>query len=561
MTDPLWLAKYPDDVQWDAGIPEGPLFAILDEAVERFPGNEAMDFLGKRYSYAELDDAVARGAAGFRALGVGKGVKVGLFLPNCPQFVIAYFGILKAGGTVVNYSPLYSEDQLAHQIEDSGTDIMVTLSLEALYPKMAALLARSRVSKLVVGTLQEALPFPKNVLFPLLKRSEIASVPEDAEHVSFARLLDNDGAGAPPEIDPHEDIAVLQYTGGTTGVSKGAMLTHANLHANTHQALMWTPGLEPGRERMMGVLPFFHVFAMTVVMNLAIALGGSIVMRPRFELDPVLDDVTKKKPTLFPGVPTMYTAIVNHPKLEKFDLTSIKVCLSGGAPLPGEIRRRFETLSGCKLVEGYGLTETSPLATANPIGGLNKEGSIGLPVPGTSIAIVDKEDPQKLLPRGEDGEICVSGPQVMKGYWGREGETAATIVDGRLLTGDVGHMDEDGYVFIIDRKKDLVLVSGFNVFPRKVEEAIYRHEAVEEVTVIGVPDDYTGEAVKAFVKLKTGQALEADALKAFLADKLGRHELPKHVEFRDELPKTMIGKLSKKELVAEEAAAREAASG
>ena len=561
MTDPLWLAKYPEGVNWDAEIPEGPLFAILDEAVERFPGNEAMDFLGKCYTYAELGDAVTRAAAGFRALGVAKGVKVGLFLPNCPQFVISFFGILKAGGTVVNYSPLYTEDQLAHQIEDSGTEIMVTLGLEALYPKMAALLDRGLVGKLVVGTLQAALPFPKSVLFPLLKRGEIARVPDDDRHVAFAKLLDNDGAGEPAAIDPRADIAVLQYTGGTTGVSKGAMLTHANLHANVHQALMWSPDLVPGEERMMGVLPFFHVFAMTVVMNLTIALGGSIVMRPRFELDPVLEDVTKKKPTLFPGVPTMYTAIVNHPKLQKFDLTSIKICLSGGAPLPGEIKRRFETLSGCKLVEGYGLTETSPLATANPFDGLNKEGSIGLPVPGTSIAIVDKEDPRKLLPQGEDGEICVSGPQVMKGYWGREEATAETVVDGRLLTGDVGHIDEEGYVFIIDRKKDLVLVSGFNVFPRKVEEGIYRHEAVEEVTVIGVPDDYTGEAVKAFVKLKEGRALDADELKDFLADKLGRHEMPKHVEFRDELPKTMIGKLSKKELVAEEEAAREAASG
>ena len=249
------------------------------------------------------------------------------------------------------------------------------------------------------------------------------------------------------------------------------------------------------------------------------------------------------------------------PKLEKFDLTSIKVCLSGGAPLPVEIKRRFETLSGCKLVEGYGLTETSPLATANPFDGLNKEGSIGLPVPGTSIAIVDKEDPHKLLPQGEDGETCVSGPQVMKGYWRRDEETAATIVDGRLLTGDVGHIDADGYVFIIDRKKNLVLVSGFNVFPRKVEEGIYRHPAVEEVTVIGVPDDYTCEAVKAFVKLKGGAALEAGELKDFLTDKLGRHEMPKFVEFRDELPKPMIGKLSKKELVAKEAAASESASG
>ena len=554
-----WLASYPGNISWDAEIPEGPLFAILDDSVRRFPTHEAMDFLGRTWSYAELGAMVDRAAAGFRRLGVDKGVKVGLFLPNCPQFVVAYFGILKAGGTVVNYSPLYSEEELAYQIEDSETDIMVTLGLAALYPKMAALLARTRVRKLVVGQLQDVLPFPKNLLFPLLKRSEIAKVPDDDEHVPFRRLLDNDGGHEPPEIDPREDIAVFQYTGGTTGVPKGAMLSHANLHANIHQALQWNPTLEPGRERMMGVLPFFHVFAMTVVMNFTIAIGGAIVMRPRFELDPVLQDITKKKPTLFPGVPTMYTAIVNHPKPGSFDLTSIKTCMSGGAPLPVEIKRRFEELSGCKLVEGYGLTESAPIAASNPFEGVNKEGSVGMPVPGTTITIVDKEDPLKILAQGEDGEICISGPQVMKGYWRQEDATAEAIVEGRLRTGDVGHLDEDGYVFIIDRKKDLVLVSGFNVFPRNVEEAIYRHPAVEEVTVIGVPDDYTGEAVKAFVKLGEGAALEADELLAFLRDKLGRHEAPKHIEFRGELPKTMIGKLSKKELVAEEAARRAAA--
>ena len=553
-----WLAAYPDNVEWDAEIPEGPLHAILDNAVARFPAGESMDFLGRTWSYAELGAMTDRAAAGFQKLGVGKGVRVGLFLPNCPQFVVSYFGILKAGGTVVNYSPLYSEEELAHQIEDSGTDIMVTLGLVALYPKMAALLERTRIRTLVVGALQDVLPFPKNLLFGLLKRSEIAKVPNDARHVPFQRLLDNDGRHATPEIDPREDVAVFQYTGGTTGVPKGAMLTHANLHANVHQAVLWNPGVKPGRERMMGVLPFFHVFAMSVVMNFTIAVGGSIVMRPRFELDPVLADITKKKPTLFPGVPTMYTAIVNHPKLASFDLTSIETCLSGGAPLPLEIKRRFEALSGCKLVEGYGLTESSPIAAANPFDGVNKEGSVGLPVPGTEIVIVDKDDPLKVLPQGEDGEICIAGPQVMKGYWRREDATAETIVEGRLRTGDVGHLDADGYLFIVDRKKDLVLVSGYNVFPRNVEEAIYRHPAVEEVTVIGVPDEYTGEAVKAFVKLAAGGALEADGLREFLGDKLGRHEMPKHVEFRDELPKTMIGKLSKKELVAEEAAKREA---
>ncbi len=556
-----WLSKYPHHVKWGAEIPEKPLFALLDDSVARYPTNESIDFLGKTYTYSEVGDMVTHAAAGFQELGVGKGVKVGLFLPNCPQFVVAYFGILKAGGTVVNYSPLYSEEELLHQIEDSETDIMVTLSLKALYPKMAKMLQKSRVKRLVVGALQDVLPFPKNLLFPVVKRSEIAKLPNDSSHVAFRQLLNNEGRHTTPEIDVKEDIAVLQYTGGTTGVSKGAMLTHANLYANTQQALMWNPDIGYGNERMMGVLPFFHVFAMTVVMNLTIAIGGSIVMRPRFELDPVLKDITNKKPTLLPGVPTMYTAINNHPKLNDFDLTSIKTCMSGGAPLPLEIKQRFEQLSGCKLVEGYGLTECAPVATTNPFDGLNKEGSVGLPIPGTTITIVDKDDPHKVLPQGEDGEICISGPQVMKGYWGRPEATAETIVDGRLRTGDVGHMDEDGYVFIIDRKKDLILVGGFNVFPRKVEEGIYRHPAVAEVTVIGVPDEYTGEAVKAFVKLKDGSTLNADELREFLKEKLGKHEQPKHVEFREELPKTMIGKLSKKELVAEEMAKQAAATG
>lgn len=552
-----WLENYPDHVAWDTEIPEKPLYSLLDDAVAAYPTRTSLDFLGKTYTYAELGEMVARAACGFQMLGVGKGVKIGLFLPNCPQYVVCYFGILKASGTVVNYSPLYSEVDLLHQIEDSETDIMVTLGLEALYPKMAKMLERSRVKKLVVGSLQEVLPFPKSLLFPLIRRGEIAEVPNDSDHIPYRRLLDNDGRYSLPDINVGNDIAVLQYTGGTTGVSKGAILTHANLYANVRQAVLWNSDLVPGGERMMAVLPFFHVFAMTVVMNLTIYIAGSIVMRPRFELNPVLRDISRKKPTLFPGVPTMYTAIINHPKLSRFDLTSIKSCMSGGAPLPLEVKQRFEQLSGCKLVEGYGLTECAPLVTANPFDGPDKDGSVGLPVPGTTITIVDKDDPTKILPQGEDGEICVSGPQLMKGYWGREETTAEAIVHGRFRTGDIGHIDDDGYLFIIDRKKDLVLVGGFNVFPRKVEEEIYRHPAVAEATVIGVPDGYTGEAVKAFVKLKDGTALDADELKGFLRDRLGRHEVPKYIEFREELPKTMIGKLSKKELIEEELAQRD----
>ena len=560
MSDDPWLKRYPDGVDWDAEIPVKPLYALFDDARARYPDNPCIDFLGRTFSFADIGKQIDRAAAGFAKLGVGPGVKVGLFLPNCPQFVVAYYGVLRAGGTVVCYSPLYAAGEILHQVEDSETRFMVTLDLKVLYPKMREVLDKGKIEKLIVGNLPEVLPFPKNLLYPLAKAKDVAKAPNDARHLSFRELLNNSGVHEPAPIDPEKDIAVLQYTGGTTGVSKGAMLTHANLYANAIQAALWFTDAQPGAERMMGVLPFFHIFAMTVVMNYSIHMGTEIIMHPRFELEPVLKDITKKKPTFMPGVPTMFAAINAYPKLAAFDLGSIKACISGGAPLPLEVRQRFESLSGCTLVEGYGLTEAAPIVTANPLEGLNKEGSIGLPVPGTRVTITDREDPRKVLGIGEHGEICVTGPQVMAGYWNRADETAEVMVEGRLRTGDVGYMDEDGYTFIIDRMKDLILVSGFNVYPRNVEEGVYQHPGVAECTVIGVADDYSGEAVKAFVKLKEGQSLTVEALSAFLEDKLGKHEQPKHIEFRDELPKTLIGKLSKKELVAEETAKRLAAA-
>jgi long-chain acyl-CoA synthetase len=553
-----WATKYPASVKWDADLPAKPLFEIFDDSLNRYGDRPCLDFLNRKYTYRDVGQMIDHAAAGFQKLGVKKGVKVGLFLPNCPQHVVSYYGILKAGGTVVNFSPLYSEPELLHQIEDSHTDIMVTLNLTALYPKMQAMLEKSRLKKLVVGTLPEVLPFPQSLLFPLFKAKDVAKVPDDARHVSFKELLNNDGTFDPPSIDPLHDVAVLQYTGGTTGVAKGAMLTHANLYANAVQAAMWFTMVEPGQERMLSVLPFFHVFAMTVCMNMSFYIGAEVIMLPRFELVPVLKVITKKKPTMLPGVPTMYTAINNYPELSKYDLTSIKGCISGAAPMPLEVRQRFEALTGCSLVEGYGLTEASPVVCCNPLEGENKENSVGLPVPGTSVVITDREDPHKVLAQGEVGEICIEGPQVMPGYWNRPDATADTIIDGRLHTGDVGYMDEDGYTFIIDRIKDLILVGGFNVYPRNVEEGIYKHPAVEEVTVIGVPDEYQGQSVKAFVKLKKGQSLGADQLAAFLREHIGKHEIPRHIEFRTELPKTMVGKLSKKELVQEEMAKAEA---
>ncbi|PPR77891.1 MAG: Long-chain-fatty-acid--CoA ligase [Alphaproteobacteria bacterium MarineAlpha2_Bin1] len=548
----LWEKKYPGDVDWNSDIKGEPLYSILDNTVKNFANRPCIDFLGKEFSYKKIYQMVDKAAFGFQKLGVTKGTKVGLFLPNCPQFVVSYFGVLKAGGVVVNFSPLYAENEIIHQLEDSDTDIMVTLNLNILYPKIFNLLDKTRLKKIIVGTFSEVIPFPKNILFPFVKRKEISNYQITNDIISFAELLNNDGDYNNTSIDPDEDIAVLQYTGGTTGVSKGAMLTHSNLYANLIQERLWFPGFNMGEESVMAVLPFFHVFAMTVVMNMSIQMGAKMILHPRFDLLPVLKDIHSKKATFLAGVPTMYNAILNYPKISKFDLSSIKACLSGGAPLPLDVKKGFENITGCTLVEGYGLTETSPVACANPINGENKENSVGLPMPKTSIYISDRENPEKILNQGEIGEICISGPQVMKGYWKKPEVTNETIINGRFRTGDVGYLDEDGYTFIIDRIKDLVLVNGFNVYPRNVEEGIYQHPSVAEVTVIGIPDSNSGEAVKAFIKLKDGENLETEDLLNFLKDKLSKVEIPKFIEFRKELPKTMIGKLSKKELVAEE---------
>lgn len=558
MVERPWLKNYTEGVDWHTPLEPAPLFKLLDDAAARHGDLPALDFLGRRYNFADLKRLVDQAACGFERIGVAKGVKVGLFLPNCPQFVIAYFGILKAGGTVVNFSPLYSEPELLAQVADSETDIMVTLDIKSLYPKIAAIFGESRLRMLVVGNLPEVLPFPQNILFPIFKRKDVAKVDWDANHMRFGDLLKNNGACKIVPIDPMEDVAVLQYTGGTTGTPKGAMLTHANLYINAIQSKRSDPGLTAGQDRSLAVLPFFHVFAMTGVMNLSIAAGIEMLMLPRFELEAAMKLISRRKATIMMGVPTMYHAFLNHPLAAKGGLRSLRACISGGAPLPVELKRSFEEVSGCKLVEGYGLTESSPVAALNPADRA-RPGSIGLPVPGTDIIIVDREDPMREMPLGEIGELAIAGPQVMKGYWKRPDVTAETVVNGRLLTGDLGYMDQEGYTFIIDREKDLILVGGFNVFPRLVEEALYTHPDVAEAVVIGVPDEHLGEIPKAFVTLKPGhEGLTASKLLVFLRTRIGKHELPREVEFRDSLPKTMVGKLSKKELIAEEKAKRAA---
>ncbi len=542
------------DKSWAAYLSDEPLFSIMDEAAARYGDRPCVNFLGKSYSYAEIGDLVNRAAHGFQQLGVAKGVKVGLFLPNTPYFVICYYAILKAGGTVVNFNPLYVEREIIQQIEDSETDIMVTLDLRQLYPKVAAILDTTRLKKVVYCRMNDILPPVKGLLFSTFKRSELAAIPEDLRHIPFDLLVKTDDAPEPVDIDPHTDIAVLQYTGGTTGLPKGAMLTHGNLVANTRQVRSIAPDLIEGEERILGVLPLFHVFAMTTIMNHGIALGAELILLPRFDLDQTLRTIDARKPTIFPAVPTIYGAINRRGDLSKFELSSLKFCISGGAPLPLEIKRQFEDRTGCVLIEGYGLSEASPIVTCNPIDGITKENSIGLPLPATEIKIRSLKPPHNVVRDGNTGELWVRGPQVMAGYWNRPDETAQTLRDGFLRTGDVGYRDPDGYLFLIDRLKDVIICSGYNVYPRVIEEAIYLHPTVAEVTVIGVDDDYRGQAPKAFIKLQPGTAVSEDDLRHFLADKLSSIERPKYFEFRDELPKTMIGKLSKKELVAEERA-------
>ncbi|HXE00463.1 MAG TPA: long-chain fatty acid--CoA ligase [Hyphomicrobium sp.] len=551
-----WAAAYPASVDWHMPIPTGPVPDLLDRAARQFPDNPAISFFGRVTRYADLAAEVDRVAAGLQKIGVKRGSKIGIFLPNTPTFIVYYFAILKAGGTVVNFNPLYTLEELAFQARDSETEIMVTHDLAALFSKIEDLMDRGVIARAIVVPFAPLLPPVKSVLFRVFKRRDIAPVSSSRvaqKIISGAALAATAERMKPVAIDPAEDVAVLQYTGGTTGTPKGAMLTHANLTANTAQIRAWAVDLEPGKETILGALPLFHVFALTVVMNIGVDMASKIILMPRFQLLEALKLIHRERPTMMPAVPTIFTAMLNCPNIKSYDLSSLRFCISGGAPLPVEIKLKFETVSGSKVVEGYGLSEASPVLTCNPITGEPVPGSIGPPVPGTIISLRDIDDPTREVPQGERGELCAKGPQIMKGYWKKPAETEKQFVGDFLRTGDVAIMDERGFFSIVDRIKDLIICSGYNVYPRRIEEAIYEHPAVEEVTVIGIPDAYRGEAPKAFIKLKTGMTATAAGILKHLELKISKIELPAEIEFRDSLPKTLIGKLSKKELAAEEA--------
>ena len=558
-----WIKNYPDGVHWDAALPLMPVQQLLDDAAKRWPDNPAIEFMGRTLSYREFDALVNHAAKGLQQIGVGPGVHVGLYLPNTPHYPIAFFGVLRAGGTVVNYSPLDAERVLAHKIEDSETDILVTLDLAALYPQMARLLGASRLRKLIVGNLADYAAQPAGVRAHLQAAGQLAPVASDDRHMSFEHLLANDGAYEPHALgDLRQAIVALQYTGGTTGLPKGAMLTHANLSAACAQYMATSQGnprvLTEGAERVLVVLPLFHIYALTVNLLYGVRLGALLVLHARFDVDAVVKDLIDKKISLFAGVPTMYMALAAHPRVQAGELKSLQFCGSGGAPLPVEVANRFVELTGCKLNEGWGMTETSPTGTFTPVHGMRKAGSCGMPLPNIELKFESLSEPGREAPLGEPGELCIKGPNVMKGYWKNPAATAeAMTADGFFRSGDVARMDADGFVFIVDRTKDMLLCGGFNVYPRVIEEAIYEHPAVEEACVIGIPDEYRGQSPKAFIKLKKdAPAFTLDELKTFLKDRIGKHEMVQAMELRAELPKSPVGKLLKKELVAEEAQRR-----
>ncbi len=560
MTNPeiAWREAYRHPNPWSTEFPPQSLNALFEQSAERHADRPLIDFLGRRYDYREVADGARRVATGLAVMGYRKGDRIGLFLPNVPHYLAAYYGALRLGATVVNFSPLYTIDELAHQVADSGTRLIFTLSASALLPTALAVLDRSALERLVVGSVAGALPPTKSLFYRLFRRKETSKRPGDPRISAFSALIANDGAHPAAAIDPTRDVALIQYTGGTTGTPKGAMLTHANLAANARQVNAIDPHPQ-APDRILGVLPLFHVFANTCVLNRTVANGGEIALLPRFDAGQVLAAIGRTKATALPGVPTMYTALLDHPRTARTDFSGLRICISGGAPLPAELARRWRETTGATLVEGYGLSESSGVLTANPYEGVGKPGTIGQPIPATRLRLVDKDDASRPAPEGEPGEIVAAGPQIMRGYWNRadaDADTFVTDANGErwLRTGDIGMIDADGFVAIVDRLKDMIAVGGFKVFPSQIEAILYRHPTVKEALVIGMPDAYRGEVPRAYVTLSAGATETGDALKAWLNPQLGKHERVDAVVVRDTLPKTMIGKLSRKDLAAEVAA-------
>ncbi len=543
-----WLTHYDEGVPEFVNYEETCLPDFLNRSAQNFPDKMALLFQGYRVTYRELKEMVDRFAACLARFGVQKGDSVAILLPNIIPCVVGYYAILKIGAKAVMNNPLYTDRELEHQFNDSGAKLLITLDL--LGNRMIDLRPKTGIKQIIYTSIGDYLPFPKSLLFPLVakKKGLKADVKQAQDLYRWKDVLAG-SKGRPPEVAlSFDDTAMYQYTGGTTGVSKGVMLTHGNLSKQVQHIRAWFPGFRDGEEDSLGALPFFHVFGLSTVMNLSIYAGWGDILVPKPQPDPLLETISKFKPTFAALVPTMFIGMLNHPKIDQSDLTSIKGCFSGSAPLPLEVIRDFEAKTGATIVEGFGMTESSPVTHINPFLGKRKVGSIGVPISDTLCRIVDLNDGETDMPVGESGELLVKGPQVMKGYWNNPEATAETLTDGWLHTGDIAKMDDEGYFYIVDRKKDMIISGGYNVYPRDIEEVFFEHPKVVEAAAVGVPHPKRGEQVKVFVVLKEGETGTEEEFIAYCKDKLAAYKLPTMIEFRDELPKTNVGKVLKKDL-------------
>ena len=549
-----WQQLYPSEIPISITYDDKPLHAFLSEAAKSYKEKKALHFMGKEISFQELYTEAKQMAHYLQLLGLKKGDRVAVMLPNCPQSVISYYATLLAGGIVVQTNPLYKERELEFQLNDAGATFIVCLDI--LLPRVSSIRGNTSLKHVLVTGIKDYLPFPKNVIYPFIQKKEyhmVVKVEQSEDTHVWRQMMDQTNENfTEVDINPREDLALLQYTGGTTGHPKGVMLTHYNLTANVQMCEAWLYKTKRGEEIVLGVLPFFHVYGMTAVMNMSIMQGSKMILLPKFDAEEVLKTIDKQKPTLFPGAPTIYVGLLNHSDLKKYDLSSIEACISGSSALPKEVQEQFEQVTGGKLVEGYGLTESSPVTHANFVWEARVNGSIGVPWPDTDSKIFSMEASGEEAATDEVGEIAVKGPQIMKGYWNNPEETENVLKDGWLFTGDLGYMDENGYFYVVDRRKDMIIAGGYNIYPREVEEILYENEGVQEAVVAGIPDPYRGETVKAYIVLKEGYTVDEAELNAYCRKHLAAYKVPRIYDFRNELPKTAVGKILRRQLVAEE---------
>lgn len=550
----VWFEHYDEEVSPHLEYEIIPLYETLERAAANFPNRTAILFHNWKVTYRKLKRLVDLAAANLKKTGVKAGDRVAIMLPNCPQAVISYWACLKIGAVVVMTNPLYMEKELLHHFNDSGTQTLITLNL--LWKRIDSLRPRLNLKRIFITSIADCLSFPLNILYTLKSRREfkLESIAYDGSTVlRWKSLLKLTLLDAPHPIDPHQDLAALQYTGGTTGISKGVMLTHANLGYNAQQARAVLHSIQETGEVILGLLPFFHIYGLTVCVNLGALIGATLIPVAKFVPLDVLKTIDKGRPTIFPCAPSIFVALLQQKNLDKYDLSSVRYCVSGSAPMPASVMEKFNSLTnGADIIEGFGLTEASPITHLNPLRGKSKNGSIGLPFPDTDAAIVDMEVGAVPLPMGKIGELIVRGPQVMRGYWNRPDETASVLRNGWLYTGDIAYMDEEGYFFIVDRKKDIIISGGYNVYPREIDEVLHEHPAVKEAVSVGINHQTRGEIIKAYIVLKENHTVTKAEILAFCRDKLANYKVPKQVEFREDLPKSIVGKVLRRVIREEE---------